>query len=54
LEDPVGFCASAKVFGMSLFTKYLLLVQVSGFLLLIAIAGVVHLAKNNPSKGPSC
>lgn len=54
LEDPIAFCTSAKVYGLSLFTKYLLLVQAAGFLLLMAIIGVVHLAKNSERKGPVC
>ncbi len=44
------FCTSAKTFGFSLFTKYLLLVQVAGFLLLLSIVGVVYLSQSTGSQ----
>lgn len=37
--------ATAKEFGYSLFTKYLLPVQMVGFLLLIAMVGVIFISK---------
>ena len=45
-DNPSAFCTSAKAFGFSLFSKYLLPVQVAGFLLLLSIVGVVYLAKS--------
>ncbi len=44
-ENPGAFTSGAKSFGYSLFTKYMLPVQIAGFLLLIAMIGVVTLSK---------
>lgn len=40
----------AKNFGYGLFTKYLLPFQVAGFLLLIAMVGVIHLSRKRQSE----
>lgn len=51
LENPVGswqnipFTTSSKSFGYSLFTKYMLPFQVTGFLLLAAMIGVIVVSK---------
>lgn len=51
LENPTGqgigipFTTSAKSFGYSLFTKYMLPFQVTGFLLLAAMIGVIVVSK---------
>jgi NADH-quinone oxidoreductase subunit J len=42
---PAAPGASLKAFGRSLFTTYLLPMQVTGFLLLVAMIGVVHLSR---------
>jgi NADH-quinone oxidoreductase subunit J len=44
-DAPHVFTTSAKSFGLLLFTKYLLPLQVTGFLLLIAMIGVIQLSK---------
>lgn len=50
-ENPAGegvgipFTTSAKSFGYSLFTKYMLPFQVTGFLLLAAMVGVIVVSK---------
>jgi len=52
-ENPVGegagleFTTSAKSFGYSLFTKYMLPFQVTGFLLLAAMIGVIVVSKKH-------
>lgn len=52
-EVPVGdsagipFTTSAKSFGYSLFTKYMLPFQVTGFLLLAAMVGVIVVSKKH-------
>lgn len=47
--DTVGipFTTSIKSFGYSLFTKYMLPFQVTGFLLLAAMIGVIVVSKNH-------
>jgi NADH-quinone oxidoreductase subunit J len=53
LENPTGegigipFTTSAKSFGYSLFTKYMLPFQVTGFLLLSAMIGVIVVSKKH-------
>lgn len=45
----LAFSTSAKSFGYALYTKYLLPFQVAGFLLLVAMVGVVLISKKlNP------
>lgn len=52
-ENPTGeslgipFTTSAKSFGYSLFTKYMLPFQVTGFLLLAAMIGVIVVSKRH-------
>ena len=52
-EVPTGegvgipFTTSAKSFGYSLFTKYMLPFQVTGFLLLAAMIGVIVVSKKH-------
>lgn len=48
-----AFTTTAKSFGYGLYTKYLLPFQVAGFLLLVAMVGVVLISKklNAPEKG---
>ena len=53
MENPTGeglgipFTTSAKSFGYSLFTKYMLPFQVTGFLLLAAMIGVIVVSKKH-------
>jgi len=44
------FSTEIPAFGYGLMTKYMLPVQVSGFLLLAAMVGVITLSKKIPSK----
>lgn len=52
-EAPMAFTTAARSFGYGLFTKYLLPFEVTGFLLLIAMVGVIVLSKKlpTPAKG---
>lgn len=43
--NPETYATSAKAFGRSLYTKYMLPLQMAGLLLLLALVGVVTLAK---------
>lgn len=58
-EVPTGegvgipFTTSAKSFGYSLFTKYMLPFQVTGFLLLAAMIGVIVVSKKHETGEPS-
>lgn len=45
LESGIPFSTSSKSFGYSLFTKYMLPFQVTGFLLLSAMIGVIVISK---------
>tara|TARA_B100000959_G_C14959849_1_gene615326 strand:- start:1379 stop:1927 length:549 start_codon:yes stop_codon:yes gene_type:complete len=45
LENPLAFAKGAKAFGYALLTKYMLPVQVAGFLLLVAMLGVILLGR---------
>ena len=45
-ENPVAFAKGAKAFGYALLTKYMLPVQIVGFLLLVAMVGVILLARS--------
>ena len=53
MENPTGegvgipFTTSAKSYGYSLFTKYMLPFQVTGFLLLAAMIGVIVVSKKH-------
>ena len=44
--DSLLFSTSLKNFGYGLFTKYMLPIQLAGFLLLAAMVGVIVLSKN--------
>ena len=44
------FSTAAKSFGRLLYTKYLLPLEIAGFLLLAALVGVVSLSKDNPER----
>ncbi len=44
-SDPLTYATAPKSFGYSLFTKYMLPFQVIGFLLLLAMIGVVLISK---------
>ena len=46
--NPAEFVTAAKAFGRLLYTKYLLPLELAGFLLLVALVGVVSLSKDNP------
>lgn len=43
--QPIAHTTSAKSFGFGLFTKYMLPLQIAGFLLLSAMIGVVTISK---------
>jgi NADH-quinone oxidoreductase subunit J len=45
--DGIPLTNSAKSFGYSLFTKYMLPFQVTGFLLLAAMLGVIVISKKS-------
>ncbi len=45
IHDGIPFTTSSKSFGYSLFTKYMLPFQVTGFLLLSAMIGVIVVSK---------
>lgn len=49
--DNLPFTTSSRSFGYGLFTKYMLPFQVTGFLLLIAMIGVIVLSKKLDSSG---
>ena len=44
-EAPLAYTTAPKSFGYSLFTKYMLPFQLTGFLLLIAMIGVILISK---------
>jgi len=44
-DDPLAVGTAARLYGYGLFTKYMLPFQVTGFLLLIAMVGVIVLSK---------
>ena len=49
IENGIDFSTSAKSFGLILFTKYMLPFQIIGFLLLIAMIGVIVISKKHKS-----
>lgn len=49
---PFDFTTSAKSFGYGLFTKYMLPFQVVGFLLLIAMVGIIVICKRQKALDP--
>lgn len=53
-EVALGFGTSVHNYGLGLFTKYMLPVQVTGFLLLVAMAGVIAVSRRrNPENNNS-
>lgn len=48
-DQPFIFTSSAKSYGLGLYTKYMLPLQVAGFLLLIAMVGVIVISKRDQS-----
>lgn len=48
--QPFSFTTSVKSFGFGLFTKYMLPFQVAGFLLLIAMLGVIVISKKDQNE----
>jgi NADH-quinone oxidoreductase subunit J len=46
-SDPLVFTTAAKSFGRLLYSKYLLPLEISGFLLLVALVGVVSISKDS-------
>ena len=48
--NPAEFTTAAKSFGRLLYTKYLLPLEIAGFLLLVALVGVVSLSKDSASE----
>ncbi|HVU39076.1 MAG TPA: NADH-quinone oxidoreductase subunit J [Opitutales bacterium] len=57
-QNPMAYASASKAFGFGLFTRYLLPFEVAGFLLLIAMVGVIVLSKRpeqieaNPAEPP--
>lgn len=49
--NAIPYTTAARSFGYSLFTKYMLPFQVAGFLLLIAMVGVIVISKKIGSNG---
>jgi len=49
--DHIPFTTASRSFGYGLFTKYMLPFQVSGFLLLIAMIGVIVISKKLDASG---
>jgi len=52
-QAPMAYATASKAFGYGLLTRYMLPFQVAGFLLLIAMVGVIVLSKRPPSDGDS-
>jgi NADH-quinone oxidoreductase subunit J len=44
-NNPLAYASSAKAFGIGLFSRYMLPFEVTGFLLLIAMVGIIVLSK---------
>lgn len=51
-ETPFAYTTSSQSFGYGLFTKYMLPIQVAGFLLLTAMIGIVVISKKYKSDTP--
>ncbi|MGA2052388.1 MAG: NADH-quinone oxidoreductase subunit J [Opitutales bacterium] len=47
-DNPLGYAITAKAFGYGLFTRYLLPFELTGFLLLAAMVGIIVLSKRIP------
>ena len=52
-EGAIPFDGSAKSYGFGLYGKYMLPIQVMGFLLLAAMVGVIHLSKDLHARSQS-
>ncbi len=52
-NNPLAFATTAKAFGIGLFSRYMLPFEVTGFLLLIAMVGVIVLSKRLPPPAPA-
>jgi len=52
-QAPMAYASASKAFGYGLLTRYMLPFQVAGFLLLIAMVGIIVLSKRPPSDGDS-
>ncbi|MBO7521721.1 MAG: NADH-quinone oxidoreductase subunit J [Opitutales bacterium] len=51
IEDGIGDLAVSKYYGVWLFTKYILLFEIAGAVLLAAMAGIIAVAKDpNPER----
>lgn len=51
-EEGIPFTTSAKSYGYSLFTKYMLPFQMTGFLLLAAMVGIIAVSKKPGRESP--
>lgn len=51
--NVMGFATSVRAYGYGLFTKYMLPFQVTGFLLLMAMIGVILLSKKTGEETPA-
>ncbi|MFP6901681.1 MAG: NADH-quinone oxidoreductase subunit J [Opitutales bacterium] len=49
-ENPLAFAKGTKAFGYALLTKYMLPVQVAGFLLLVAMIGVILIGRRKKAE----
>jgi NADH-quinone oxidoreductase subunit J len=52
LAEAPSFFTDLKIYGVKLFTTYMLPVQLVGFLLLIAMLGVIVISKTHQEKNP--
>ncbi len=50
-QHPLAYAAASKAMGYGLFTRYMLPFEVAGFLLLIAMVGVIVLSKRTADEG---
>jgi NADH-quinone oxidoreductase subunit J len=48
--NPLAFVTGSKAFGYALLTKYMLPIQVAGFLLLVAMVGAILLGRRTNLK----
>lgn len=52
-QQPLAYASASKAMGYGLFTRYMLPFEVAGFLLLIAMVGVIVLSKRPSAEGES-
>jgi NADH-quinone oxidoreductase subunit J len=50
-QQPMAYASASKAFGFGLFTRYALPFEVAGFLLLIAMVGIIVLSKRPAAEG---